>query len=485
MAYIESIFQKEFQNNNYLTLNLVFAFFPISFIIGSFVVNLNLLIFCCLGIYYLRSKIFKTKFDLSIKVIFLFFIVILFSTSLSFIKTLYFEGFDQASLERLFKSILFFRFFLLLIVIYLLNKFDILNFKYFFITGALSCVILSADIIYQYIFGFDIIGLKGNYLDNHGFFGDEHIAGGYIQRFAFFSIFFNILFFKNTKYIRFISTTFIICILTAGIFFSGNRMPLILFLFGLMLIFFFKIEIKRVLLTSFTILLIIFQITILSNEKYMFYLYNSFHSFKESIKSIASVTTPEKMFWTWTGRGEIPMKSGKVEGGDDIRTKTHFINVEYVTPHKRLFLTAIETWKLNKIFGNGIKSFRVDCWKLEGREDVYLGEDLMPGKKNLLCSNHPHNYYFEILTETGVVGLFMTLILAVFLIIFIIKNYKHVSNISPGHLIILSALISLILETLPIRSTGSLFTTNNFTYLVLIASILISYEKILKIDNLK
>ena len=26
-------------------------------------------------------------------------------------------------------------------------------------------------------------------------------------------------------------------------------------------------------------------------------------------------------------------------------------------------------------------------------------------KKNRLCSNHPHNYYLEILTETGAVGL--------------------------------------------------------------------------------
>tara|TARA_B100000029_G_C17600356_1_gene965538 strand:- start:847 stop:2304 length:1458 start_codon:yes stop_codon:yes gene_type:complete len=485
MAYIQSIFQKEFQNNNYLTLNFVFAFFPISFIIGSFVVNLNLLLFCCLGIYYLKSKIFRTKFDLSIKVIFLFFIIILFSTSLSFIKTLYFEGFDYASLERLFKSILFFRFFLLLIIIYLLSKFDILNFNYFFITAALSCVILSADIIYQYIFGYDIIGLKGNYLDNHGFFGDEHIAGGYIQRFAFFAIFLNIIFFKNTKYLRFMSTTILICILIAGIFFSGNRMPLILFLFGLFLIFFSKIEIKKILLTSFTIILIIFQFSILSNEKYMFYLSGSYHSLKESIKSIASLTTPERMIWKWTGRGEIPMKSGKVEGGDDIRTKTHFMNVEYVTPHKRLFMTAIETWKLNKIFGNGIKSFRVDCWKLDGRDDIYLGEDIMPGKRNLLCSNHPHNYYFEILTETGIVGFFITLTLAVLLIIFIIKNYKHISNINLEHLIILSALISLVLETFPIRSTGSLFTTNNFTYLILISSILISYEKILKIDNLR
>jgi len=34
---------------------------------------------------------------------------------------------------------------------------------------------------------------------------------------------------------------------------------------------------------------------------------------------------------------------------------------------------------------------------------------------------------------------------------------------------------------MPLRSSGSLFTTNNATYLILIASILLSYKKILKI----
>ena len=29
--------------------------------------------------------------------------------------------------------------------------------------------------------------------------------------------------------------------------------------------------------------------------------------------------------------------------------------------HATLFLTALDTWKLNKIFGGGIKSFRTDC----------------------------------------------------------------------------------------------------------------------------
>ena len=49
---------------------------------------------------------------------------------------------------------------------------------------------------------------------------------------------------KNKNYIRFILTTIIICILALGILFSGNRMPLILYLFGLVLTFFFSDKLK-------------------------------------------------------------------------------------------------------------------------------------------------------------------------------------------------------------------------------------------------
>ena len=44
--------------------------------------------------------------------------------------------------------------------------------------------------------------------------------------------------------------------------------------------------------------------------------------------------------------------------------KTIFTEVRFVAPYKKLFLTALDTWKLNKIFGNGIKSFREDCHKI-------------------------------------------------------------------------------------------------------------------------
>ena len=103
------------------------------------------------------------------------------------------------------------------------------------------------------------------------------------------------------------------------------------------------------------------------------------------------------------------------------------------------------------------------------------------GKKNRLCSNHPHNYYLEVLTETGAVGLIIISMIALLFIVFLFKNYKFLKQVSVTNFILLSAIISLILEAMPIRTTGSLFTTNNATYLILIASIVLSYKKILQI----
>ena len=182
--------KKKFSIDSILLINLTLAFFPISFILGNLVVNLNLVLFCILGIFYLRSKILTTKYNLSIKIIFLLFFVIFFSTSLSFIKFLYIEGYEYVHLARLVKSITFFRYFLMLIIIYLLSEHNILNFKYLFNSAAFATLIIALDVIYQYIFGFNIIGLSSDDYHNSGFFGDEHISGGYIQNFSFFLLLF-------------------------------------------------------------------------------------------------------------------------------------------------------------------------------------------------------------------------------------------------------------------------------------------------------
>jgi len=148
--------------------------------------------------------------------------------------------------------------------------------------------------------------------------------------------------------------------------------------------------------------------------------------------------------------------------------------------YKKLALTAIEVWKKNKLFGNGIKSFRYECHKII---DEQRGKLLLTTPKGL-CSNHPHNYYFEILTDLGIAGSVLILGIAFLFVVFLIKNYealKKGNNLQ--NLLLLAATISLLLEVFPFKSTGSIFTTNNTTYIILMASIILSYKKLLAGKN--
>jgi hypothetical protein len=66
-------------------------------------------------------------------------------------------------------------------------------------------------------------------------------------------------------------------------------------------------------------------------------------------------------------------------------------------------------------------------------------------------------------------------------VVFIFKNLKFIKKFDMANIILLSAIISFFLETLPLKSTGSLYTTNNATCIILIGSIILSYKKLLKI----
>ena len=78
------------------------------------------------------------------------------------------------------------------------------------------------------------------------------------------------------------------------------------------------------------------------------------------------------------------------------------------------------------------------------------------------------------------VGLITIFMLAFLFVVFIFKNLKIANKINIENLVLLSAIISLASETIPLRSSGSIFTTNNATYLVLIGSIVLSYKELFK-----
>ena len=446
--------KNKFKINSISITNLVFALFPMSFIWGNLATNINFVVFCCLGIYNLKKKILKFNLNYPLKIIFLFFILVFFSTALNLANSIYFNVYEDSNFSRFIKSILFFRFFLILFIIYLLSESDIINFKYFFITSALSPFIISADVIYQYIFGFNIIGLPSDH-HNTSFFGDERISGGFIQNFSFFTILFSVYFFRNyKKYISFFIILLIVSILSMGIIVSGNRMPFFLFLIGLVLLLLFNKKLRIISLACILVLLATFKAITFSDA----YVKLTYKSFYDNIKHIG-INLSER----------LESDESKII----LLEKDERKNEPDLNGHRRIFFTAIEVWKLNKIFGNGIKSFRVDCHKIVAEQERGL------------CSSHPHNYYVEILTDVGIVGIFLVLFIAIIFFIFLKKNYYSFNSTNIINLFLLSTIISLGLEVLPIKSTGSIFTTNNATFIILLSGIILSYKKLLKEKNFK
>ena len=454
--------KENFALNSTSLTNIVFSFFPFSFILGNLIINLNFLLFCCLGILHLRSKILTNKLNFPLKIISLFFLLVLFSTSLNFIESLYFGESDKFDLSRLVKSILFLRFFIILLLVFLLSKFEIINYKFFFTSVAILPVLISIDVIFQYIFGFNVIGIKSLLHHNASFFGDELIAGGYIQNFSFFSILFlTHLIKKNENIFKIFLTTLTICTLAIGIILSGNRMPFLLFLIGLFLLFLLRKDSRKTVLISYLIIFIIFEL-IKYSDRNMFNAYNSFFSNMQT--SVVSLSVKVK-------NDLLSNTQGKEKSEKEEKWKEDLNENPEANPYKKMALTAIEIWKPNKIFGNGIKSFRVKCQKV------------IIEQKRGLCSTHPHNYYLEILVDLGIAGILLVILLAVTFIIFLAKKYKNLSKNNLQNLFLLAAIISLFLEVFPFKSSGSIFTTNNATYLILMSSIVLSYQNLLKEKN--
>jgi len=477
MFFLNNINFLKIKKDQQFFINIVFAFFPFSFVMGSFIVNLNVALFCILSIFCLKSKIIKTNYDFIIKILFLFFFLIFISTFIDVTKIFYYTGYEKIHLERLIKSILFFRFFIMLITIYLLNKFNILYFKYFFFTGALIGIFISFDVIFQYVFGFNIVGFPSYGYHNTSFFRDEMITGGFLLRFSIFSLFFTIFIFNKKKNTKLILSSILICMLGLGILLSGNRMPLILYFLGLLIILIFNTSLRNYFVVGLISLIATCSIVITFDPNYKNN-YKSIYSNASNVLGLIVDPIKKKIV------GEELLLKKKAEDKKIIRFGA--VVPVYESAQRRIWLTAIDTWKFNKIFGNGLKSFRIVCNQLD--EEFNMQEDMIvyyipheaSYEKNRLCANHPHNYFLEILTELGVLGLSITLLIALSFMIFVYKNFIFFKEKKLDILILSASVVSFVLEMFPLRSTGSLFTTNNATYLILIASIIICHKKIIE-----
>ena len=81
---------------------------------------------------------------------------------------------------------------------FLLEK-DLINLKHLFWSSSVATIFVCLDIFFQFYNGKDIFGFPSRGRKMGGPFGDELIAGGFIQRFSLFSFFLVPLFYSNTK----------------------------------------------------------------------------------------------------------------------------------------------------------------------------------------------------------------------------------------------------------------------------------------------
>ena len=420
-----------FLKSNYL--NLLIVALPLSFIAGNMIINLNVILLLFSSFILYGKKLLNVRFYLIDKLIILYFFIIL-TTAVINDYEFYFDLIcGKENFQTIFKSFLFIRYLLLYFVIRYLIENKIINLKYFFISCTLASLFVSFDILYQFINGEDLFGYKsinsGRKLG--GPFGDELIAGGYIQRFSLFSFFLIPVFYKKkfqylTKY--FIPIFFIVFFIS--IVLSGNRMPMVMFVFSIFLIILFQKQTRKFFFPSLVIFVFLFSLILNYNKNVK----NNFTSFYNQISNTSAVILNQNLKAT---------KS---------------------TQYLREFSTFYDTWLMNKFLGGGVKNFRCYC---HHRPNI-------DKNSKFICNMHPHNYYLEILTETGIIGL--VVILSVFILILYRSFYsKYFSNlILKENNIIVPFIFLFLVEIFPIKSTGSFFTTGNTTYLILIMAILIA-----------
>ena len=457
--------KNEYQKiKNIKLAELLFYAFPISFIIGNLILSLNLLLFIIAGFVLIKKEQLTFRFNASYWLLITFFLYFFLSTAIQFQSPgILNEKIQDLPLENnpIFKSIILLRFLFLIIIVDTLFFNNILNLKKFFFISFICTSFVSFDIIFQYLMGFDLFGLKSvNETRNSGPFGDEIIAGSYLQRFSLFSIFYIFVIFEKKNFNNLL-LFFIITIHLTAILLAGNKMPMLLFFLGCFLIFLILKNMRWVLVSSLAFFLIIFAVIYKYNNNYRD-VYSGFFNEINFIKIINKINIQKK---------QIQKFESKKDYYEKVQSKIIPLKG---SGHIGLFSSSYKMWKDQPIFGFGLKSFRIKCWEFSPpRTEEYIRD----GALAIGCSTHPHNYYLELLSEAGIIGIGLIII---FFLILLKDSYcylkKYIKTQNSEMVLLIPVIILFILEIWPIKSTGSFFTTWNATFLWLNVAILFSIK---------
>jgi cell division protein FtsW (lipid II flippase) len=116
----------------------------------------------------------------------------------------------------------------------------------------------------------------------------------------------------------------------------------------------------------------------------------------------------------------------------------------FSSEHRDHALISIKMFNENKLFGKGIKMFRIFCSKKEN----YINERA--------CTTHSHSILLTFVSELGIIGLIFLLMIYFFLIKNIYKSHSNTQRV---------VLITILIYLLPGIPSGYFF--NNFFSMIL------------------
>ena len=373
-------------------------------VVGPVIAELFFNLSVIFGFIYIKKKKIKLSKKYTI-ILFIYWIFLIFTNS-------YHYYFSEVS-PKIITSFAYIRY--ILFFIFIKEILFRLNYKTIILYQSIPVLFIALDVIFQKIFNFNIIGLVPSDNRFSSFFGDEYISGSYISKLFFPFIVVLSYYFIKVKF----TFEFLLLIFLYSCFITGERMAFISSLLTIPMCFIFFAE-KRKFLLLFLILTIFLSQFALKNTRF------------EEIKN------------TMLKKGDNKSLV--------INFKQKFLTVLDQSGHLPLFITSHKIWKDNLLIGSGINTFGTYC-----SDDKYK---LYNNYKYGNCSTHPHNYYLEILNETGIIGF---IIIFVFIFFVIIDAMKKIFSKQNNSLMCKSYLITL-LTFLIVLSSGSFF--NNFISII-------------------